>query len=126
LWEFTPEHGCGLKKGLDVLLPYFADQSKWPHKQIRVFALSPSFRLTLCMFSSHFEDDVYLDTANKIKKTKYPERNFTALISGQAKSSASKGSDSKGSGAKGSASKGSETKGSATQGSETKEPALAK
>ena len=85
LWEFTPQHGCGMKKGLDVLLPYFVDQSKWQHEQLDVFTLSPSYRLTFCLFSNHFKDDVYLDTANKIEKIKTPERDFTALIAELAK-----------------------------------------
>ena len=85
LWEFTPEHGCGMKKGMDVLLPYFVDQSKWPHPQIQVFALSPSFRLTLCMYGAHFEDDAYVDTANKFEGSKNQNRDFTALIARPAK-----------------------------------------
>ena len=89
LWEFTPEHGCGMKKGLQVLLPYFVEQSKWPHPQIKEFALSPSFRLTLCMYGSHFEDSAFIETADKFKKTKSQDRDFTALIAKPAKEPAS-------------------------------------
>ena len=67
LWEFKPEHGCGMEKGLDVLLPYLVDQSKWKHPQIKEFVLSPSFRLTMCMYTTHFDNEVYLDTADKME-----------------------------------------------------------
>ena len=90
LWEYKPEHGCGMEKGMQVLLPYLVDQSKWKHKQIDVFSLSPSYRLTLCMYSAHFEDEAYLEAADKIKKAKYQDRDFTALISGKAKAAATK------------------------------------
>ena len=83
LWEFTPEHGCGMEKGLKVLLPYLVDQSKWEHEQLDVFAMSASFRLTFYLYSEHFDDDVYLDTANKVEKVKHPERDFTVLIAGK-------------------------------------------
>ena len=52
----------------------------WPHPQIKEFALSPSFRLTLCMYGSHFEDSAFIETADKFKKTKSQDRDFTALI----------------------------------------------
>ena len=59
LWGYTPDHGCGLRKGLDVLMPYLNHELDWPHTQIDPVSLSPSSHMTLRLFSRHFNDQSY-------------------------------------------------------------------
>ena len=83
LWDYTPNHGCGLKKGLDVILPYYKEggESEWPHTQIKPVSLAPSSHLTLLMFSQHFGDPKYAAAVPK-NKFRHEERDFAVLLSG--------------------------------------------
>ena len=85
LWGHTPDHGCGLQKGLDVLMPYLKSggEAEWPHEQIGPVSISPSSHLTLRMFSQRFDDPVYAAAVAK-NKFRHPERDFAVLLSGGA------------------------------------------
>ena len=86
LWEYTPDHGCGLRKGLDVLMPYLNRELEWPHQQIDSVSLSPSSRLTLRLFSKHFNTHSYTEAVahNPIR---HADRDFSDLLVGDASES---------------------------------------
>lgn len=81
LWEYTPTHGCGIRKGLDVLMPYLSktNESEWPHKQIKPLEIPPSAHLTLLLFSQHFNDSRYALAVSK-NSLRNEERNFAVLV----------------------------------------------
>jgi hypothetical protein len=88
LWSYTPDHGCGIKKALEGLLPYMTGESDWEHPSMGKLSISPAARLTLHLFSQHFEDDVFANTAPKIDRFKYRNRDFTVIISGKSETPA--------------------------------------
>lgn len=67
LWGYTPNHGCGLKKAMDNLLPYMTSESQWKHPQIKPFSISPSSHLTLRLFSRRFNDSIYRDAVANMR-----------------------------------------------------------
>ena len=81
LWEHEPQHGCGIKKGLDGLLPYLTGDSKWEHEQLKPFSLSSSSHLTLTLFTRHFSDDKYSAIAEGME-IRHAERDFSSIVSG--------------------------------------------
>ncbi len=85
IWGYTPDHGCGLRKGLDVLMPYLKTdgESEWPHEQIKPISISSSSHLTLRLFSQRFGDSSYSAAVAK-NKFKHQENDFTLLVSGDA------------------------------------------
>ena len=95
LWGHTPDHGCGIRKGLDVLMPYLSktNESEWPHEQIRPVEISPSSHLTLLLFSRHFNDSAYALAAAK-NGQRHEDRNFALLLaSGSQEAEASSAAD---------------------------------
>ena len=94
-WGHTPAHGCGIRKGLDVLMPYLSktNESEWPHEQIRPVEISPSSHLTLLLFSQHFNDSAYALAAAK-NGQRHEDRNFALLLaSGSQEAEASSAAD---------------------------------
>ena len=90
LWDYAPEHGCGLRKGLDVLMPYLkkGGESEWPHQQIDPISLSHSSDLTLRLFSQHFADPSYAAAVER-NNIRHAERDFAALVAGDGRDSGS-------------------------------------
>ncbi len=81
LWEFTPEHGCGLQKSLEQLLPYLGGESKWQHPQLEPYTLSRSAHMMLSMFANHFSDPKFKDVVANTK-LRHPELDYTTLLIG--------------------------------------------
>ena len=90
LWEFIPQHGCGMQKAFEGLLPYITGESKWPHAQMKEFYLTNDSRMTFGLFSKHFEDDKYNKAAEKVRETEGATRDFTAIVMGEPQSGKSK------------------------------------
>jgi len=88
LWEHEPEHGCSLKKAIDVLLPYITKEAEWKHPQIAKFSLSHSSHTTMRLFAKHFDDDRYLEAVEKAGEIRHDERDFSTLVVGKQKEAA--------------------------------------
>lgn len=66
VWNFTPDHGCGLKKAYENLMPYMTSESEWPYVQLKEFSISPSSHLTLRLFSQQFGAEHYQKAVSTI------------------------------------------------------------
>ena len=82
LWDFKPEHGSGLSDSLTTLLPYLADQSKWPHTQMEPYTLSRSSHMMLRLFAKHCSDPAFTDIIAKMK-IRHPDRDYSRLLVGE-------------------------------------------
>jgi hypothetical protein len=63
LWEFTTPDGKSLKKGMDFIYPFIADQSKWPFaKDIYIWNEWPVRQSSLLFAGMAYKNQEYIDT----------------------------------------------------------------
>jgi hypothetical protein len=74
LWHFQTSDGRGIRKALDWLMPYLADERAWPYKQIEPFDRGHAFALLL-RAAQKYHDQRYSDLARQLAKG-----NLTILV----------------------------------------------
>ena len=79
LWEYQPENGCGLRKSIDLLVPYLNGSEPWPHQQLEPFKLSPASHVTLRLLSHKYGDGKYAALTNQIEM-RHQQRDFARLL----------------------------------------------
>jgi len=80
LWNFRPDHGGGLKKSIQALLPYISGEKEWQHPQIHRFTVSRFTHRALRLYARQFGADI-LQVMNRAPLEK-SERDFSLIVVG--------------------------------------------
>ena len=67
LWKFTLPDGRNMKKGIEFMLPYITDKSKWPYpKDVMYFDYYPVRQPSLLFAGLAYNDNRFLDLWKKL------------------------------------------------------------
>jgi hypothetical protein len=67
-WHYETKDGRSIKKAIDFLIPYAAENKKWDYQQIGAYKTQDFYRLLL-VAADKFKDDTYRQQAEKIKES---------------------------------------------------------